>query len=186
MPLASRVCVSPNTPLQWPVTGIGSSNGGPESWVRFAPSEKEGVVKDRSGRKRQRVQRQPVHPSGTLMAAGIPVRLLMVTGVSAGDYPPTFVLVDDGGDPAWGRASVAGLLGFDDGLRGRCLLLLGPACAPLSALVCVSVAGGLSEAPASLTLLGWRTPPLPRVRRRPAPELCRLRPTGPRSAGCTW
>ena len=46
--------------------------------------------------------------------------------------------------------------------------------------------GGLAEPPAPLTLLGWRTPPLPRVRRRPAPGLCRLRPTGPLSAGCTW
>ena len=182
LPLTSRACVSPSATLQRPVTCMGSSNGVLESWVRFAPSMKGGAVKQRSSRKGQRVQRQLLHPNGASMTSASSIRLL----VAPKSLPETVVRPQswsiDGGDPDWARNFVTGLAGVDDGVRGHCLLLLAPACAPLS----VSALGGLSEPPASLTLLGWRTPPLPRVRRRPPPGLCRLRPTGPRSAGCTW
>ena len=131
-PLTSRVCISLSSPAQRPVTGVGSSNGGPESRARFAPSGNGGAVRERSSRKGQRVQCQAVHPSGAPLTAG---QLHPVDGgfrIPDGDCRPASVLVDEGGEPAWVRVSVTDLAGVDDGLRGRCLLLLAPACAPLS------------------------------------------------------
>ena len=38
VPLTSRVCASPRATPQRSGMGMGRSNGGPGSWVRFAPS----------------------------------------------------------------------------------------------------------------------------------------------------